>query len=183
MRIRNVLLASVAALAAGQALACFTVYDRNNRIVYNGPKPPVDLSRPVHETLPKVFPGGHLVFGAGTDCPRESDLITPNRMPAQDGKSPLLTNVKTAVSMGLPHTIVADGIALVPQRPDDMRPGVMTAESGLPAPGGPNTAAMGAGPAPGAASQAPRRGPVITEMHNPPLTAVQPAPRGVYRSR
>ena len=182
MRIRSVLLASVAALAAGQALACFTVYDRNNRIVYNGAKPPVDMSRPLHETLPKAFPGGHLVFGAGSDCPRETDLGGPTQLPSRDGRSPLLTNVGTAQSMGLPHTVVAAGVALVPQRPDDMRPGVVLAGSGLPD-AGPDTSAMGAGPAPGAAAAARRPGPVITEMHNPPLTAVQPAPGSVYRSR
>ena len=64
----------------------------------------------------------------------------------------------------------------MPDTPDAMRPGVVVAESGLADPndtrmmgaGAGNTRAMGAG-------RAPQRAPntVITEMHNPPLTAVQ----------
>ena len=31
-------------------------------MVYRAPEPPVDLSRPLHETLAEVAPGGTLVF-------------------------------------------------------------------------------------------------------------------------
>ena len=58
-------------LASVNAMACYTVYDRNNNVVYNAQTPPVDMTRPLHETLPAAFPGGHMVFGAGADCPRE----------------------------------------------------------------------------------------------------------------
>ncbi|MBX3655376.1 MAG: hypothetical protein KF686_14425 [Ramlibacter sp.] len=58
------------ALTGGHALACFTVYAPDNRVVYNAQEPPVDMRYPIHETLPRVFPGGHMVFGTGQDCPR-----------------------------------------------------------------------------------------------------------------
>jgi hypothetical protein len=184
---RKALLAAAAALAAGQAMACYTVYDRNNQIVYNAQTPPVDMSQPLHETLPQKYPGGHLVFGSGADCPLEPP-VRQMRAASTNGRSPLLTDAATAQALGLPHTIIASGVAMLPDRPDTMRPGVVLAESGLPAPEGPDTRMMGAGPArPNTATmggpparQGQRSSPVITEMHNPPLTAVQP---GVSRSR
>jgi len=178
------LLALGAALATGQALACFTVYDRDNRIVYNAQRPPVDMSRPVHETLPAVYPGGHLVFDLGTDCPVEDTPAGRLRVGPKNGRSPLLTDAVTARSLGLPHTIVGQNVAIVPQRPDGMRPGLVLAESGLPQPGttamgaGPTrnpTAAMGAGPAraPGAGG-----GVTVISPRNPPVD-----PRAPQRSR
>ncbi|TFZ08788.1 hypothetical protein [Ramlibacter humi] len=174
---------------ATQALACYTVYDRNDQVVYNAQLPPVDMSRPLHETLPQSYPGGHMVFGSGDDCPvvnAERRLRTASKT----GRSPLLTDAATAERMGLPHTMMANGVAVVPDRPDDMRPGVVLAESGLPPAQAPNTTMMGAGPArnPAQAMGAgpARPGQVITEMHNPPMTAVQPAQRQqqpVNRSR
>ncbi len=176
---------AAACCAATQALACYTVYDRDNQIVYNAQVPPVDMSRPVGETLPAVFPGGHLVFGAATDCPRENQPLPKLRVTSSSDRSPLLTDAETARSLGLRHTMVGN-VAVVPERPADMRPGVNLAESGLQAP---DTRMMGAGPArPGTqaygapASGTQRGGQVITEMHNPPLTAVQPLPP-LIRSR
>jgi hypothetical protein len=141
------------------------------------------MSRPLHETLPAKFPGGHLVFGNGDSCP----AVNPEprlRTTSSTGRSPLLTDAQTAEKMGLPHTVMANGVAVVPNRPDDMRPGVVLAESGLQQPAlvAPDTTMMGAGPARnptqvmgGAPAPQQRRGPVITEMYNPPLTATQPA--------
>lgn len=54
-----------ASLAAAQ---CYTVYDRDNRVVYQGRESPVDLSRPLSETVPAFHPGGHLVLDNITDC-------------------------------------------------------------------------------------------------------------------
>ena len=68
MKLKLALLCSLG-LAAGNALACFTVYDRSNRVVYHAQTSPVDMTRQLHETLPRAFPGGHMVFGGGTDCP------------------------------------------------------------------------------------------------------------------
>ena len=172
MRAKRTLLAAFAALAAGPALACFTVYDRNNLIVYNAIEAPVDMSRPLNETLPQKYPGGHLVFDNTGDCPTAQPQ-QQMRIAASPGRSVLLTEPATARAMGLQHTVIADGVAVVQDRPDSMRPGVMVADT-LPV-AAPDTRTMGAGPARPAA--APRTGPVITEMHNPPLTAVQPGYR------
>lgn len=175
MNIRTALVAAICC-AAGPVLACYTVYDRDNRILYNAEVPPVDMSRPLSETVPAAFPGGHLVFGAGGSCPSANEPAPRMRMASTNGKSPLLTDAGTARSLGLPHTVLANGVAVVKERPDAMRPGLVLADSGLPQGG---TAAMGAGPARNPTSAmggAPARGPVITEMHNPPITAVQPGP-------
>jgi hypothetical protein len=56
-------LAFVPAVIAPVAEAsCFTVVDRANRIVYRSEIPPVDLSAPIHQTLPRVFPGTLLII-------------------------------------------------------------------------------------------------------------------------
>lgn len=57
------------ALFAPQALACFTVYNSSNVTVYSNMSPPIDMSYQIHQRLPAVFPGGHMVFGNSTDCP------------------------------------------------------------------------------------------------------------------
>ncbi|MEP6790410.1 MAG: hypothetical protein ABI907_03500, partial [Ramlibacter sp.] len=76
-------------LAGANAMACYTVYDRANQVVYNAQAAPVDMSRSIHETLPAVFPGGHMVFAVGTDCPREAPLP---RMTRASGGQVLLTD-------------------------------------------------------------------------------------------
>lgn len=48
--------------AAFNASACFTVYDRTARVIYQGLQTPVDMSRQFHETLGRTHPGAHLVF-------------------------------------------------------------------------------------------------------------------------
>ena len=57
------------ALLAGPAIACFTVYNKANQPVYSNMSPPIDMRYQIHERLPAVFPGGHMVFGSSTDCP------------------------------------------------------------------------------------------------------------------
>ena len=60
---------SATLLTAPQAMACFTVYNRANQTVYSNMAPPIDMRYQIHERLPAVFPGGHMVFGSSTDCP------------------------------------------------------------------------------------------------------------------
>lgn len=60
---------AAALLAAPQAMACYTVYNRANQPVYSNMAAPIDMSYQIHERLPAVFPGGHMVFGSSTDCP------------------------------------------------------------------------------------------------------------------
>lgn len=157
------------ALAAGNALACYTVYDRSNAVVYHAQTPPVDMSLPIHQTLPAVFPGGHLVFDNSLDCPREQAAAA--RLPVRSvaGASPLLTDRSTAQAMRLPHTQVAGNVVLVPAQAaagaDLPTFSIVPADTAYArGPAAPDTRAMGAGPAPGT---------VITEMHNPPITGVQ----------
>ena len=55
--------ALVAAFASqSAAAACYLVYAPNQEIVYRAPSPPVDMSREIHETLPRVAPGATLVL-------------------------------------------------------------------------------------------------------------------------
>jgi hypothetical protein len=171
---------AVALLAAAgtmPALACFTVYDRNNNVVYNAKTPPVDMSQPLHETLQKAYPGGHLVFGNDASCPEEN-TAGRTRLASPRGKAPLLTDAATAQELGLPHTMIRN-VAVVPETPDSLRAQVMVVESlpGAPADandtrsmgaGPSNTRAMGAGPAP-QAQQRMRGNTVITEMREPPV--------------
>ena len=56
-------LALCGVLGAQQALAtCYVVYGPDDQVLYRSTEPPVDLSLPLHQTLPKVAPGGKLVF-------------------------------------------------------------------------------------------------------------------------
>lgn len=60
----------VLGLASANALACYTVYDRSNRVMYQGAEPPVgvDMSQPLHRALERRYPGAHMVFNAGDAC-------------------------------------------------------------------------------------------------------------------
>lgn len=48
--------------AQGSLAACYIVYSADKQIVYRSQTPPVDMSRPLHETVPQIAPGGALVF-------------------------------------------------------------------------------------------------------------------------
>lgn len=55
--------ALLAALVSPSAMAaCYLVYGPDADIVYRAPVPPVDMSRPLHETLQQVAPGATMVF-------------------------------------------------------------------------------------------------------------------------
>lgn len=149
-------------LASVNAMACYTVYDQDNQVVYNAQTPPVDMSRPIHETVPVAFPGGTMIFGSGTDCPRDPPArVATVQSPAQP--SPLLTDRRTAAAMGVSHTLLPSGAALVSQPPALATAGLSYATY---------TPAPVAAPAVSAQRNA-RRDTVITELHNPPLTVVQ----------
>lgn len=60
---------SLPILAMSPAMACYTVYNPANQVMYSGETPPIDMSYQIHEKLPAVFPTGHLVFGVDNDCP------------------------------------------------------------------------------------------------------------------
>ena len=55
--------ALLCALAAQQAAAsCYVIYGADGQVLYRSVEPPVDLSLPLHQTLPQAAPGGRLVF-------------------------------------------------------------------------------------------------------------------------
>lgn len=71
---RALVIAALGLLALPQAFACFTVYNRSNQVVYNAQTPPVDMRYQIHEVLPAVYPGGHMVFSNDdlSTCPYEN---------------------------------------------------------------------------------------------------------------
>ena len=92
------LLASLLAAAALPASACYTVYDSANRVLYQSDKPPVDMSVPLHETMPQRFPGGQLVFDLSAECQVVSSVAMGDGGPNTRSSSPLLTNQDALVS-------------------------------------------------------------------------------------
>lgn len=82
-RLHQALVLGMALCVGPQAIACFTVYNPANQVVYSGRDTPIDLSYQIHERLPLEFPNGHLVFTNDRDC-QSVDLRKT---------SPLLTNV------------------------------------------------------------------------------------------
>ena len=99
-----------------------------------------------------------MVFGNDASCP----LLNASRRQIQQasttGRSPLLTDAATAQSLGLPHKMLGNGVAVIADRPDTMRPGVVVTEPAQPAIA---TNVMGAGPA------RVRSETVITEIREP----------------
>jgi hypothetical protein len=176
-------------LAGANAMACYTVYDANNRVIYRGVDAPVDMSLPLHVAMGSRFPGGSsMVFDQTNSCAPVNlaqvarpvgTMVPPNTIRMEgtgrqaspnSGASPLLTDRETAQRQGLPHSVVAGDIVVVPAaaaaRIDLPTFTVIPADVAVArAPAGINTAAMGAGPA--------RQQTVITEMRNPPMTIVQ----------
>lgn len=73
---------------AARADVCFTVLDAGGRVLHQSRKAPVDMSRPISETLNRRFPAASvMVFGANNDNCAEMqaqtvpDVVTaPRRM-------------------------------------------------------------------------------------------------------
>lgn len=50
--------------------ACFTVFDRLERVVYQAIEPPIDMSYPIAEQMARVYPPGHhLLVSPNAFCP------------------------------------------------------------------------------------------------------------------
>jgi hypothetical protein len=193
MKFKLALLAGLA-IAGTNAFACYTVYDANNRVIYHGEQAPVDMSRPLHETLGRSNPGAQMVFDQGSTCPaRATDTApvaraqapvntaamgagpaggpsaaAPRAQLASNG--PLLTDRRTAQNLNLPHTVVAGEIVMVPPQYAARvnRPAVnvipATAFVGTSTADTVNTSAMGA--------PAARSNIVITEQRNGTVSSV-----------
>jgi hypothetical protein len=157
-------------LAGANAMACYTVYDANSRIVYRGMQAPVDMSLPLHEALARRFAGGaQMVFEQDSACPAVGVAQVPRRTvgdvpentirmerPGRPGSSsapaPLFTDRQTAERSHLPHTTVAGDVVVVPPLVAEQvtRPTVTVLPSSTFASAGrgaPDTSTMGAGPA------------------------------------
>lgn len=67
------------ALAAQSS--CYTVYDGDGRIALRSVRPPVDLSKALSETVPRLVPNGHMVFvpdeSSCTDVEYRASALTP----------------------------------------------------------------------------------------------------------
>lgn len=176
-------------LAGANAMACYTVYDATNRVIYRGLDAPVDMSLPLHQAVAQRFPAGaSLVFDQQALCtpiniaqvPRPASTVVPANTIRMEGSgrslspsssaSPLLTDRYTAARQQLPHTVVAGDIVVVPAAAAARAnmstfTVIPTDEAVARAPIAPNTSVLGAGPA--------RPSTVITEMRDPPMTIIQ----------
>jgi len=178
-------------LAGANAMACYTVFDASNRVVYQGEQVPVDMSLPLREALAaRRFPAGSsMVFNQGAACApvgmaqiarSNAPMVPANTIrmertgrttsPSSEA-APLLTDRATAQRNGLPHTVVAGNIVVVPAaaaaRVDLPTFTIVPADTALArAPVAPDTTAMGAGPARRAET-------VITEMRYPEMTIIE----------
>ena len=180
---KSLFILSVLAAASFNAAACYTVFDRSNRVAYQGNLPPVDMSLPLHRGLQSRFPGGHMVFDQSAACapivmqqvsrapvasvppdtsvmgagPANGKAVRSTHRAAAPSTSPLITDARTAESMHLPYRSLGGNIVVVPAQ--------AAAQVRLPN--------MTVVPATPVASARTNGETVITEMHNPPMTVVQ----------
>ncbi|MCG2592932.1 hypothetical protein LZ009_09080 [Ramlibacter sp. XY19] len=127
MKFKLALLAGLA-LAGANAMACYTVYDANARVLYQGADTPVDMSMQLHEALAaRGFPAGSRMQFDRASCatvpvamgPSSRDLppntirISKNRPEQRVAQGPLLTEPGRAASLGMPHAVIANNIAVV----------------------------------------------------------------------
>jgi hypothetical protein len=128
MKLKVALLCGLA-LAGANAMACYTVYDANSRVVYQGAETPVDMSMQLHEALAaRGFPAGsRMVFdrdacgrvpvamnsSSSRELPPNTIRISRDRPEAKVAQGPLLIEPGRAASLGMPHTVIANNIAVV----------------------------------------------------------------------
>jgi len=129
---KQAFVAGLLGLAAAQAMACYTVYGRSGAVLYKAQTAPVDMSRPISDTLPGRFPGGHMIFDTQTDC---ASIATRASQDATQA-APLLTDERTARAMKVPYTVLRAGVVLVQPRDARMRPGVTVVPASAVAPAG-----------------------------------------------
>ncbi len=60
---KSTTLAMMALTASAWAqAACYTVYDGKNEVIYRSAEPPVDMSKPLHQTAGELPNGSRVVF-------------------------------------------------------------------------------------------------------------------------
>lgn len=169
---KPLLMSFLAVAVSLPAHACYTVYDGTSRVVYRSTQAPVDMSRPLHDTLPQRFPGGHMVFDGGSSC--EAIVDAGPRRVAAAGPAPLLTDRGSAEAAGVRYAPMAGNIVMVQPRdaavvlagaaPMNVVPAAMPSSMLARSLTPPDTSRMGGPPA---------RGTVITEWRNPPVTIIE----------
>jgi hypothetical protein len=178
-------------LAGANAMACYTVYDASGRVAYRGLEAPVDMSLPLHQALEQArfTPGSSIVFDQAATCTPVSvaqvarptgpnvpvntiRLERTGRQISPSSAAPLLTDRETAQRAGVPYTQFAGDVVMVPpgaaNRIDMSTVTVVHGDTSVARASGPDTTAMGAGPAREGRTQT-----VITEMRDPPVTIIQ----------
>ncbi|QXZ08219.1 hypothetical protein KUF54_08740 [Comamonas sp. Y33R10-2] len=74
--LRATVLVSACALAQAASAACYFVYAPNNELIYRSNLAPVDLSQPLHMTVPQLSPGARMFFSLDEyNCATEVNLI------------------------------------------------------------------------------------------------------------
>lgn len=74
--LRATLILSACVLAQAASAACYFVYAPNNELIYRSNRSPVDLSLPLHITVPKLSPGATMFFLLDEyNCATEVNLI------------------------------------------------------------------------------------------------------------
>jgi len=153
-RSRCLLVAALLGCASCQALACYTVYGPADRVLYRSAQSPVDMSRPIHESLSQRFPGGHLVFDAAASC----DELPPSARPLPvERNSRMYTDRATAQALKVPYTVVSRDVVMIESGGPSVRPAVNT----IPA----RSATQGLSGS--------RSTTVITELRHPPLAIIE----------
>ena len=194
MKLRTCLLmASLLGAASLDAMACYTVYDASNRVVYQGEEAPVDMSLPMYRTLK---PGVHMVFEQGAACrpvglaemarpagiaaapntavmgagPAMVPTAVSTRRAAPSSSAPLLTDRRTALANKVPFTVMSGDVVMVPAEYASrvVAPTVNVIPPAVPAATLSSTSVMGGPPA-----RSNRAETVITELHNPPVVVEQ----------
>lgn len=113
---RNLLRSCAVALAAGSALlaalpaqaACFYVYGPKNDLLYRSTIAPVDLSRPISQSVRARFGGGHLTMVPDeSDCPDLAAFGPNPQAPVVRAEgtspieaSPLFRNIESRTAFG-----------------------------------------------------------------------------------
>jgi hypothetical protein len=79
MRIAPLVLAGAALAAPAVCSAyCFSIYDQQNRLVYQSQNSPIDLSLPISEGMAPRYPGQHLTMSSDASACREFDGSSPD---------------------------------------------------------------------------------------------------------
>ncbi len=76
-------------MSAGMAMAagsCFTIYAADGELIYRSASTPIDLSRPISETMAVRYPGAHLVWAPYEDKQCQELDRSRQRLEAGRGK-------------------------------------------------------------------------------------------------